>query len=135
MTTSGTPPAYAKPALNNVYDRRDFNCTLRFGASALASFGGKDLVGSRVTAGQFKVALPCAFRQRSGFKWGWGKYAAGAVYFPVILTDNSNVEADPCLIVETRTEAGVATDPATGNELDLEFSFSGNVLNDEYDGV
>lgn len=116
------------PGRTNVADEINFGFTLVFGATALSSVKGKHVTGVRNSAGQYKFTFPKTYRKRTGFQWGWGKCAAGIVLFPVILTDNLAV--DGTVTVETRTEAGVATDPASGNELDLVVSATMNVLND-----
>lgn len=125
----GYTPKLWTAGLSNTPDEEAFACTLVLGAGVLASSKGKNLTITRVTNGQYKIALPQSYGRRTGFTWGWGKYAAGAVYIPVILTDNCTSSTDPHFIVETRTEAGVATDPATGNELDLVFFVTRNALN------
>lgn len=123
-------PALRPGGLSNTAAEEVFSATLVFGAGVLTSTKGKYITGARVTNGQYKVSLPDSYRRRVSFTANWGKCAAGAVYFPVVLTDNSANTTDPHLVIETRTEAGVATDPATGNELDLVMSFSRDVLND-----
>jgi hypothetical protein len=131
--TAPYEPVHTAPAKGNVYDRRDFNGTVRFGTNSIATYVGKDLTITYPATGQVQIALPRAYSKRIKFVANWGKYAAGAVYFPVILTDNSNVESAPLVIIECRTEAGTATAPASGNELDFELSFSYDISNDAYD--
>jgi hypothetical protein len=57
------------------------------------------------------------------------------VLFPVILTnsiDTASATGGGTLVIETRTEAGTATDPASGDILALEFDVSLDALNDGY---
>jgi hypothetical protein len=116
------------PARANVADEEIFAATLVFGAAALASYKGKFLTVVRNAAGNYTVTLPKAYRRRTGVTFGWGKYAAGAVFFPVILSDTLTTNGK--FIFEVRTEAGVATDPASGNELDVRIGVTVNTLND-----
>lgn len=122
-----------EPSLNphgrtNVYEEHTLKCTLVFGAGALAKKKGKYLDAVRNSPGNFTITAPRSYRYLTGFRPGWTKCQAGAVFFPVVLTNN--IAVDGTIIVETRTEAGVATDPASGDELTLEFDVSLDSSND-----
>lgn len=125
------PALYPKGRSNYPTSEQTFKVTLVFGASALASYKSKFLTVTRSTNGKYTVTLPRTYGYRTGFRWGWGKLAAGAVYFPVILTssqDTASATGGGTFVVETRTEAGVATDPASGDELHLEFDVCNDAM-------
>ena len=122
-------PVLAQPPKSNVYDEELFRLVVVFGAAVLASYFGKDLVLVRNSAGNFTLTLPQPYRRLTSLS-GMFRDATGAVFFPVLVTNA--VDTTGTLIFETRTEAGVATDPATGDELYLTVGVSRNVLNDEY---
>lgn len=130
MTTQYQPDL-SPPGKVNTAGEQTFKVTLAFGAAFLESYKGRHIVAQRTAPGTMKLTLPRTYRMRSGFKWGWGKRGAGAVLFPVITDDDSATTG--VVLIETRTEAGVATDPADGDELDLEMSFSLDSLNDDSD--
>lgn len=112
-----------------------FKVTLVFGSSVLASYKSKHLTVVRNTNGKYTITLPRTYASRTGFRWGWGKLAAGAVYFPVILTSSQATASSTgggTFVVETRTESGTATDPASGDELHLEFDVCNDALLDDY---
>lgn len=112
-----------------------FKVKLVFGSSALASYESKHLTAARNSAGNLTVTLPRTYAKRTGFRWGWGKCAAGAVLFPVVLTssqDTASATGGGTFVVETRTETGTATDPADGDELHLEFDVCNDALLDSY---
>jgi hypothetical protein len=119
----------------NTPGEQTFKLRVIYGSSALASAWGKDLAVADTATGKMTVTFPRTYRKLTGFRWGWAKCAAGAVYFPVILTDGidtASTAGGGTLIIETRTEAGTATDPASGDELLLEFDVSLDALNDGY---
>jgi hypothetical protein len=119
----------------NVQSKETFHLRVVYGASAIASAEGKDLQLADTATGKMTVTLPRTYRKLLGFRWGWAKCAAGAVYFPVILTDavdTASSSGGGTLVIETRTEAGTATDPANGDELLLEFDVSLDTVNDNY---
>lgn len=125
------PSLYPKGRSNYPTSEQTFKACLMFGASVLTSYKSKHLTIVRNSAGNYTVTLPRTYAYRTGFRWGWAKCAAGAVYFPVILTstpDTASASGGGTFIVETRTEAGVATDPASGNELCLEFDVCNDAL-------
>jgi hypothetical protein len=132
-------PALLPAAKENIYGAHKFHLTLNFGSSVLTSYDGKDLDVARTDAGKYTIYLPRTYAKRIGVRFGWGKCAAGAVYIPVVLTD-AVAPADATtgggtLVIETRTEAGTATDPADGDELDIEIIVSNDMLNSEYAGL
>ncbi len=119
----------------NVPSKETFHLRVVYGSSAVASAKGKDLQLEDTAAGKMTITFPRTYGKLVGFRWGWAKLAAGAVYFPVILTDGiatASASGGGTLIVETRTEAGTATDPASGDELLLEFDVSSDVLAEDY---
>jgi hypothetical protein len=132
-------PSLVPPGRSNVYGKQEFHLTLNFGSSVLTSFDGKDLDVERTDAGKYTIYLPRTYAKRIGVYFGWGKHAAGAVYLPVVLTDAvgtaNATTGGGTLVIETRTEAGTATDPADGNELDVHIVVSNDALNDEYAGL
>lgn len=129
------PDLYAvSPNRSNVLAKETYHLKVVYGSSAIASaegFGG--LAVEDTSAGKMTITLPRTYRKLVGFRWGWGKCAAGAVYYPVILTNSvatDNGSGQGTIVLETRTEAGTATDPASGDELLLEFDVTMDVTND-----
>lgn len=126
-------PALQPRGRTNVFSEHTLKCTLVFGSSVLSDTYGKSLSVARNSAGNYTVTLPRTYRYLTGFRWGWSKLAAGAVYFPVILTNAVATATNGCgtIVLEVRTEAGTATDPASGSELIVEFDVTTDVLNDD----
>lgn len=133
---SAYEPALNPPGRTNFPStEQTLKVKLVFGAGALASYQSKHLTVARDTNGKYTITLPRTYGYRTGFRWGWGKLAAGAVYFPVILTsshDTASSSGGGTFVVETRTEAGTATDPAEGDELHLEFDVCNDALMADY---
>lgn len=125
------PGLFALPGCStNTPGEQTFKLEVTYGAGAPASYWGKDLIVADTATGRITVTFPRPYRKLTGFRPGWKECAAGAVYFPVILTNN--IDVDGTLVIETRTEAGTATDPASGDVLGLEFDVSNDVLVDDY---
>lgn len=120
-------PSLAPGPKSNVYDEELFRLVATFGAAVLASYWGKDLAFARNSAGNFTLTLPQPYRRLTTLS-GMAKDASGAVLFPVLVTNN--VATDGTIIFEMRTEAGVATDIASGDELYLTVGVTKNTLND-----
>lgn len=119
----------------NVPGKKTFHLEVTFGSASIASAHGKDLAVEDTSDGKLTVTFPRTYRRLTGFRHGWLKCQAGAVYFPVILTnsiDTAAASGGGTIIVETRTEAGTATAPASGDILSLEFDVALDVLNDGY---
>ncbi len=123
------PDLFPNQGRANMAGKFTFHLRVIYGSSAITSYKGKHLTVVDVSAGNMTITFPRPYRELIGFRWGWAKLGAGAVYFPVILTDA--MATTGILTLETRTEAGTATDPATGSELLLEFDTSLEVLNDD----
>ncbi len=113
---------------SNVPGAQKFELELTYGASSIASAKGRNLAVQDTSAGKMTITFPQAFRRLCHFSFGWKQCAAGAVFFPVILTNN--IATTGVLIVETRTEAGTATDPASGDILGLNFEVTDDLLDD-----
>lgn len=131
-------PNLALAGRQNAYSTHTFHATLNFGSSVLTSHDGKDLDIARDSAGKYTITLPRTYAKRIGVQMTWGKCAAGAVLLPVVLTDavaTAGAAGGGTLVIELRTEAGVATDPASGDELDVTIVVSNDSLNDEYAGL
>lgn len=116
------PDLFPNTGRCNVPGKVTFHLEVVYGSEAPASYFGKHLTVADTATGKITVTLPRKYGRLVGFRWGWASLAAGAVYFPVILTDS--VATDGTLVIETRTEAGTATDPASGDKLLLEFDVS-----------
>ncbi len=119
----------------NVPAKETFHLRVIYGSSAIASAKGMALALADTSAGKMTVTFPRTYAKLVGFRWGWAKCAAGAVFFPVILTDaiaTASASGGGTLVIETRTEAGTATDPASGDELLLEFDVSSDALAESY---
>jgi hypothetical protein len=135
---SREPDLFPSQGRSNVPGRRTFFLEVTYGTTSVASAWGKDLAlidGSSGTT--LTVVFPRTYRKLTGFRWGWKLLAhSGVVYFPAI-TDGGAIATDAGggvakLVVETRTEAGVATAPVSGSVLLLEFDVSMDVLTDGY---
>ncbi len=113
---------------SNVPGEQTFSLELTYGTAAIASAKGRNLHVEDTSTGKMTITFPQAFRRLTDFSWGWKSLAAGAVYFPVVLTNN--IATTGVLIVETRTEAGTATDPVSGDVLGLTFKVTDDVLDD-----
>lgn len=116
------PDLFPSQGRSNVAAKQTFHTQVTYGSSAVASYWSKHLTVADTSAGKMTLTFPRSYGKLVGFRWGWVKCAAGAVLFPVILTNS--IDTDGTVIVETRTEAGTATDPASGDVLSLEFDVS-----------
>ncbi len=123
------PDLFPSQGRSNVAGKQTFRVKVTYGSSAITSYKGKHLTVADTSAGKMTITFPRPYRELVNFRAGWLACAAGAVYFPVILTNN--IATDGTVIVETRTEAGTATDPASGDILSLEFDVSLDVVNDD----
>lgn len=136
MSGAYEPALFPVPACStNVPGKRTFHLEVTFGSSAIASAHGKDLQVEDTADGKLTVTFPRTYRRLTGFRHGWLKCQAGAVYFPVILTNSIDTDGGAgggTIVVETRTEAGTATAPASGDILSLEFDVALDSLNDGY---
>jgi hypothetical protein len=116
------PDLFPSQGRSNIAGKVTYHVGITYGSSAVASYYGKHVTVADTATGKMTITLPRSYGKLTGFRWGWTKCAAGAVYFPVILTNN--IATDGTLVVETRAEAGTASDPASGDELFLEFDVS-----------
>lgn len=123
------PDLFPSQGRSNVPGKQTFHVKVTYGSSAVTSYKGKYMAVADTSTGKMTITFPRPYRELVNFKWGWLSCAAGAVLFPVILTNN--IATDGTVIVETRTEAGTATDPASGDVLALSFDVSLDVLNDD----
>ncbi len=127
---------FPSQARSNVPGKVTFILEVTYGSSAVSSAKGMGLQLEDTDTGKMTVGFPRTFRRLTGFRWGWKKEASGAVLFPVIVDgttvsdDNGSGKGE--LVVETRTEAGTATDPTSGDILLLEFDVTNDELDDGY---
>jgi len=130
------PDLYPSQDKSNVKSPEKFKLTVTYGSAAISSAEGRYLAVEDTSTGKMTVTFPRTYRRLTNFSWGWLSCAAGAVYFPVILTNGistASASGGGTLIIETRTEAGTATDPADGDKLVLEFEVSLDSVNDDDD--
>lgn len=128
------PDLYQQPSKSNAKSTETFYVTVVYGSSAPASAKGRYMAVADTAQGKITVTFPRTYRRLLAFYSGWIKCAAGAVYFPVILTnsiDTASSSGGGTLVLETRTEAGTASDPASGDELSLTFVVSLDSVNDD----
>ncbi len=128
------PDLYQQPSKTNAKSTETFYVTVVYGSSAPASAKGRYMAVADTAQGKITVKFPRTYRRLLAFHHGWIKCAAGAVYMPVILTntiDTAGTHGGGEIVLETRTEAGTATDPASGDELSLTFVCSLDVVNDD----
>lgn len=128
------PDLYQQPQKSNAKSTETFHVTVVYGSTAPASGKGRYMALVDSATGKITVNFPRRYRRLVAFNWGWIKCAAGAVYYPVILTnsiDTAGSHGGGSVVLETRTEAGTATDPASGDELSLTFVCSTDVVNDD----
>lgn len=128
------PDLYQQPQKSNAKSTETYHATVVYGSGAPASGKGRYMAVADTATGKITVTFPRTYRRLLAFSWGWIKCAAGAVYYPVILTnsiDTASATGGGTLVLETRTEAGTATDPASGDELSLTFVVSLDSVNDD----
>lgn len=131
------PDLFRAPAgVSNVPGRQDFTILITYGNAAPASAWGAYMGLRDVATGKLTALLPKTYRKLVGVNFSWLKCQAGAVLLPVVLTD-AVATADATtgggsITFETRTEAGTATDPASGDILEVTISVSNDVLVDGY---
>lgn len=129
------PDLFPSQGRSNVPGVQTFRLQVTYGSSAISSAKGRHLGVEDTDTGKMTIGFPRTYRRLAGFRAGWTKLAAGAVYFPVVVdggaiaTDAGGGQAK--LVVETRTEAGTATDPASGSVLSLEFDVTNDALDDD----
>jgi hypothetical protein len=116
------PDLFPSQGRSNVQGKQTFHTQVTYGSSAIASYWGKYITVADTNTGKMTITFPRSYGKLTGFRWGWVKCAAGAVFFPVILTND--IATTGTLVIETRAEAGTATDPASGDVLALEFDVS-----------
>lgn len=116
----------------NVYEEHQFKLRVLFGSSAVTSYLGKDLTFARNSAGNYSITLPKPYTAITSFSWGMTD-ASGAILFCVIV-NTTTVSTTGVVIIETRTEAGTATDPTAGEYLYLQLGVSCNDQNALYGG-
>lgn len=132
--TAYEPDLFPSRGSSNQPGKQTFHLEVTYGSSAIASAKGRFLAVEDTAAGKMTVTFPRTYRRLTGFRWGWSSLAAGAVYFPVVLTndiDTASASGGGSLVIETRTEAGTATDPASGDKLLLEFDVTYDVADDD----
>ena len=118
----------------NVYEEDIFKIRVLFGSSAITSYRAKDATITRNSAGNYTVQL-CGgrtYEELVDFKGAFTLHAAGAHLFWSVKT--STIDTDGSFVVECRTEAGTATDPASGDKVTLMVTASSNVLNQKFTG-
>lgn len=128
------PALFPSQGRSNVPAKQTFHLELTYGASGPASAKGNFLAVGDTTTGQVTVTFPKTYRRLVGFRWGWTKLAAGAVYFPIVVDRaaiaTASTSGGGTLVIETRAEDGTATDPASGSVLALEFDVTNDILDD-----
>ena len=132
------PALFPNQGRSNIPGKQTFHLEVTYGSSAIASARGRNLAVEDTATGKMTVTFPRTYARITGFRWGWVKCAAGAVYYPVILTnsiDTAGASGGGSVIIETRTEAGTATDPASGDKLVLEFDVSNDDLAQSGDSI
>lgn len=126
------------PGCTNAPGEQKFRLIVTYGSGAPASAWGKDLEVSDTATGKITVTFPRTYRKLVDFDAHYLKCQAGAVLFPVILTNSIDTEGSAGsnsggqIVIETRTEAGTATDPASGDIIEYEFVVSNDSLTDNY---
>ncbi len=129
------PALFPNTGVCNVPGKQTFHLQVTYGAGAPASAWGAYLAVADTATGKITVTFPRTYRKLVAFRAKYLKCAAGAVLFPVILTnsiDTASTSGGGTVVIETRTEAGTATDPASGDIIGFEFDVSNDVLNDGY---
>jgi hypothetical protein len=129
------PDLFPSQARSNVPGKQTFHLEVTYGSGDPASARGAYLAVKNDAQGKITVTFPRTYRKLAGFRWGWAKAGARAGLEPVIVTnaiDTASASGGGTVTIETRTAAGTATDPATGDVLLLEFDVSNDALNDGY---
>lgn len=125
-------PLLAPAGLSNVYDEHVYKLRVLFGSTAITSYRSKDATIVRNSAGNYTITLPKTYEAVTGFSANYTLCAAGAVYFGVIKT--SAIDTAGAVVVEMRTEAGTATDPASGDAICFTLGVSSDITNTKYTG-
>lgn len=115
----------------NVYEEHLYKLRVLFGSSVVTSYKSKDATLVRNSAGNYTITLPKAYGELTSLT-GTFLDASGAILFFVGVTDT--IATDGKLIVEARTETGVATDPASGDKLFIQIGVSDSPLNAKFGG-
>jgi hypothetical protein len=123
LTTSGK---------SSVYDEHTFKLRVLFGSSAITSYRSKDVTIARNGAGNYTLQLPKTYEELVDFKGSLILHAAGQHLFFSVKTET--LSTDGTCVVEARTAAGTATDPASGDKATLTISASSNPLNTKFTG-
>lgn len=114
----------------NFFGVDEYLVPITFGASSVASYlGGCNVTVVRNSAGNYTITLPQTYRKLLHFNFGF-QDASGAILFAVVVSHT--LDTDGKIIVETRTEAGTATDPTSGDLLFLCFKVSSDIGNDKF---
>ncbi len=129
------PALFPNGGWSNVPGKQTFHVQVTYGSGDPASAWGAYMAVGNTSTGKLTFTFPRTYRKLVGFRAKYLKCQAGAVLFPVVLTnaiDTASATGGGTVIVETRTEAGTATDPASGDIIAFEFDVSNDVLVDGY---
>lgn len=125
-----TEPILCPEAMTNAYGAHDYFVRITAGSAAVSSyFGGCQVTVLRNSAGNFTITFPKYYRTLLSFTWGM-QDASGAILFAVITSET--LDTAGAIVVETRTEAGTATDLTSGDKLWLRFAVSSDYMNDKF---
>jgi hypothetical protein len=124
------PPDLSPPGPCNVFEEHRFSVVATCGSSVLSKVFARNCTFVRNSAGNYTLTLPQNYRMVTGLSWAM-RSASGAVYILVLKTDTASTDGE--LVFEVRTEAGVATDPASGDKLYITVWASRNFLNDAFE--
>ena len=126
--TQYQPHLYADVEVN-ADGLRTFIIRPKFGTAAVAGYFSKDADLTRTGAGTYEVQLPRTYDEIVDFHGSWVK-ASGAHLFWRIKSET--VRTDGKLVIECSTEAGTATEPASGDKAKISITVSDSVLNQQF---
>jgi hypothetical protein len=124
----GQPMLSGDGGESNWTELKTFYMKVTFGSGAVSSVQTREITSfTRSTNGTYLITLPRWYRTLVEVRCTLVD-ASGAVYFPVVATDS--VATAGTLVLETRTEAGTATDIDSGSKLMIAVVVTNDPFND-----
>lgn len=123
----GYPLLSGESPITNWTGMHKFYAKVNFGSASVASVQTREIAITRVSAGRYQVQLPTTYRMLCDVS-AMLVDPVGAMLLPVVQSET--VATDGKVVIELRTEAGVATDPDSGAALFVGVTVSSEPFND-----